>query len=55
MKKIIEVEITKKDLATLEKYGFYIEKNIECYLKSIAEEIRACEAANKAQERRTNA
>ena len=47
MKKSIEVNITKKDLATLDKYGFYIEKNIESYLHEIAEEIRTCEASQQ--------
>ena len=37
MKKVIEIEITKKDLALLEKYGFYIERNVEEYLKAIAQ------------------
>ena len=51
MKKSIVINITKKDLATLDKYGFYIEKNIESYLHEIAEEIRACEASQQEQKK----
>ena len=47
MKKSIEIEITKKDMQTLDKYGFNYEMNIKEYLHSIAEEIRACEKAQK--------
>lgn len=49
MKKSIEIEITKKDMQTLDKYGFYYEMNIKEYLHSIAEEIRECEKAQKGE------
>ena len=43
MKKTLEINISKKDFALLEKYGFYFEKNIEEYLKDIANEVRQAE------------
>lgn len=42
MKKDFNVNISKKDFDLLNKYGFYFEKNIEEYLKSVADEMRKC-------------
>lgn len=47
MKKTFEIEICKKDFEILNKYGFFFEKNIQEYIKDIANQVREAERRAK--------
>lgn len=47
MKKTFEIEISKKDFEILNKYGFFFEKNIQEYIKDIANQVREAERRAK--------